>query len=91
MCWDVAGVGVAVADRITKCKSLNLAYVDHNKGDDTMYSGRHLRNTARIVEFADAYLFRPSETHMIGQHCHYPCRSKAATRCGIGCETGSQA
>jgi hypothetical protein len=80
-----------VADRIIKCKSLDLAYVDHNKGDNAMYSGRHQRATARMVEFADVYLFQPRETHMIGQHCHYPCRSKAATRSGIGYETGSQA
>jgi hypothetical protein len=56
-----------------------------------MYSGRHQRITARIVEFADAYLFQPSETHLIGQHCHHPCRSKAATRLGIAFEAGSQA
>jgi hypothetical protein len=56
-----------------------------------MYSGRHQRTTARIVEFADAYLFQPCGTYLIGQHCHHPCRFKAATRPGIGFETGSQA
>jgi hypothetical protein len=56
-----------------------------------MYSGRHQRTTACIVESADAYLFQPCGTYLIGQHCHHPCRFKAATRPGIGFETGSQA